>query len=289
MTKKFIAVALVFATFAFAHRALAVSSEIHVTQDGKATVSSAKVMQIAGNTFYTRLYWGDSFVRFTVRANSSTKFLRATGEATTISEIKEGDILDINGELEARSDTMTLNASLIKNSSVQKEQASMTGTVISVDHSDARQFLLKSKERGVVTVKVATSTQFLKGTRTLDLEHLRAGDRITKLSGEYDIPTKTLTAKSVTIYIDMSVFKPRNFTGKLAEAPATTTATSIKVTINKIPYTINISDKTILMRNNKSTTTLQRFVTGDNLRLYGTLREVDEPIIDAEVVRNLSL
>lgn len=287
MPKKFtiLLLTLLFLVPAAAH---ALSSEIHVTKDGKASVSGAKIMQQAGNTFFARLYWGDAFIRFTIKTTSATKFLRGTGEGTTIAEIKEGDLLDVSGELQSQSDTLTVIASSVKNSSVQKEQVTLSGTVKGVDLS-MRQFTLNNKEHGVVTVNVATSTVFLKGTRTLDLEHLRIGDRITKTSGDYDIPSKTLAAQSVTTHVDPALYKPRLFIGKLTEAPSSSDATSIKVTVSDIPFTVFLDSKTVIMRNNRSTTTLQRFVAGDTIRLYGTRREADEPIIDAEVVRNINL
>jgi len=275
--------------FVPAFYAQAVSSEIHVTRDGAATISAAKVMQIAGNTFFARLYWGDSFMRFTIRVSSKTKFLRATGDLTTISEIKEGDILDASGALEPQSDTLTLNATQVKNSSVQKEQATLSGTVISVDTSDARLFLLNSKDRGVVTVKTATSTLFYKGSRILDLEHMRAGDRITKVAGDYDLVAKIMVAQSVTAYIDKELFKPRLFVGKLSEKVAATDKPSMRVAVGKTIYSVILSDKSIVLNSKRGSTTLERFVPGDSIRLYGTMREIDEPIIDAEVVRNMNL
>ena len=138
-----------------------------------------------------------------------------------------------------------------------------------------------------MTVNIATSTSFSRFA--LDLEHLRVGDRISKVTGDYDIPSKTLVALSVTSYIDLELYKPRLFIGKLAEAPAPANATSIKVTANGALFTVFIGDTTKIMRNNWSTTTPQRFVAGDTIRLYGTRREVDEPIIDAEVIRNTNL
>ena len=265
------------------------AAEINVTNAGTATISGAKVMQIIGNTFFTRLYWGDSFARFTVRANADTKFFRATGEATTIAEISEGDVLDATGTLEPQSSSLTMNATTIKNSSVQKEQAVLSGTVISVDLSDARQFLLKSKDRGVVVVNTASTTQFIKGSRTIDLDHVKAGDRMTKIIGDYDLSAKKIAASQVTVYIDTEIFKPHNFVGKLAEDPSSTNATMLKVTVNKTTYTVNLNPKIIILNSRREPTTLQRFVAGDTIRFYGALREDDEPIVDAEVVRNLNL
>ncbi len=266
----------------------ALSSEIHVTKDGKASVSSAKVMQQAGNTFFARLYWGDTFIRFTIKTNSSTKFLRATGEATTIAEIKDGDLLDVSGELQSQSDTLTINASSVKNSSVEKEQAVLSGTVTALDTS-LRQFTLNNKERGLVIVKTATSTQFIKGNRSLDLEHIRIGDRIIKVSGDYDIPSKTLVATLVTTYVDPALYKPRLLIGKLIETPSPTEATTIKISVSNTPFSVFLGNNAGILRNNRSTTTIQRFIKGDTIRIYGTRREIDEPIIDAEVIRNINL
>lgn len=287
MHKKFLMILVAFLTLA-PIPTFALSSEIYVTKDGKASVSSAKVMQQAGSTFFARLYWGDAFIRFTIKTNSSTKFMRAGGEATTITEIKEGDLLDVSGELQPQSDTLTINASSIKNSSVQKEQANLSGTVTALNHS-VKQFTLNNKERGFVTVKVATSTQFIKGNRTLDLEHIRIGDRITKASGDYDIPSRTLVASLVTTFVDPALYKPRLLIGKLAEAPTTENNSSLKVVISEVPFTVFLNSTTTIMRNNRSTTTLERFIKGDTIRIYGTRREIDAPIIDAEVIRNINL
>ncbi|MEK7538343.1 MAG: hypothetical protein AAB552_00735 [Patescibacteria group bacterium] len=266
----------------------ALSSEIHVTQDGKASISGAKLMQEVGSTFFARLYWGDAFIRFTIKTNSGTQFLRATGEKTTIAEMSVGDIVDAVGELEPGSNTLNLVASSVKNSSVQKEQSSLSGNVASVDFS-RREFTLYSTARGPVTVVVATSTQFLKGTRTLDLEHLRKGDKVTEVAGDYNIATKILVARSVTTHLDMSQFKPRLFIGKLAEIPSGVGATSIKVIIDNITHTIILTDKTLIMRTNRGAVSLARFVAGDTIRIWGALREVDDLIVDAEVVRNMNL
>lgn len=286
--KKFITTLGIFimlAPFGVAH---ALSSEVHIATDGKATVSSAKVIQIAGSTLFARLYWGDAFMRITIKTNSTTKFLRATGEATTFAEVSVGNLLDVTGTLEPQSDTLNIIASSVRNSSVQKEQSTLSGAVTGIDLS-LRQFTLSNKERGIVTVKTTSSTQFLKGSRTLDLEHLRVGDSVTKASGDYDIPSKILSAQSVTTYIDLALYKPRLFIGKLAETPASANATSIKINANGAVFTVFLGDKTTIMRNDKSATTLGRFVAGDTIRLYGTRRESDDPAIDAEVIRNTNL
>ena len=262
-------------------------SEVHITKNGVTSVSAAKVMQIAGSTFFARLYWGSAFLRFTISTGNNTKFFRATNEPTILSEIKEGDLLDVSGELQSGGDTIVLVASVVKNSSVNKKQIVFSGYVINLDLIK-RTFSMEMPS-GAITVLTGTTTQFLKGSRTLDLEHVVVGDKIQKVSGDYDLNTKTLIAQSVTTYVDMNYYKPQNFEGVLKSVSGTTPPASIVVTIGKIDYTVNLTLKTSIISKNRSSTVLNRFVVGDRVRIYGVIREVDSPIIDAEIIRNMNL
>ncbi len=262
-------------------------SEVRITSDGKASVAGAKVIQIAGSTIFTRLYWGDSYVRLMVKTNSKTKFLRGTGEATAISEVKMGDYLEMLGELESGGDSLVLIPTSVKNSSVQKQQTVFTGKVVSIDLS-ARSFSLNTTKTGVITVSTS-GAKFTKGNRSLDLEHVQIGDTITKVSGDYDFNTKTLVANSVVTYMDMSYYKPKNFEGVLQEVMGTTLPTSIKVLVGKTSFLVNLSQKTSILSKNKSNVLLSRFVVGDVVRMYGTIEEIDDPVMDIDIIRNMNL
>jgi hypothetical protein len=263
-------------------------SEVSINKEGLATITATKVMQVAGNTLFMRMYWGDAFVRFTVKTGSNTKFTRATGESTTIKEVKEGDILDVSGELESGSNTLTLVAKSVRNSSVEKLQSSLSGKVVSVDLQNSK-FSLDTKTNGVVSVLVATTTVFNKGTRTIDLARVKSGDTVTRVTGDYDIPTKVISARTVLVYIDPNTFKPKNFEGKIIEIGGTTLPTYIKAKVGEIEYTVQLNEKTSVMRQNKASVSLTRFEEGDTVRFYGQIQEVDLPIIDASIIRNMSL
>src|SRR3989338_4115549 len=126
MSKNFLIRNIVFGTLfllaSFVNVSAISNSEVHITKDGRASITSAKVMQLAGSTFFTRLYWGESYIRFLIKTNNNTKFFRGTGEATTLSEVSVGDILDVSGVLESGSESLVLVAATVKNSSVQKQQ-----------------------------------------------------------------------------------------------------------------------------------------------------------------------
>jgi len=288
MKKVLLALFLCILLTPFARVTAFTGSEVNITKDGNVTISSIKVMQIFGSTLATRLYWGDAYVRLTVKTNNKTSFLRGTGEATTIKEIAEGDLLDVTGVLEPGSSALSVLASSVKNSSVQKKQTTFSGSVISVDLS-AKKFVLDAKKFGVINVFATTTTRFTKGNRTLDLEHLRVGDIIIKTEGDYDLSNRTLIAQSVLTYVDLNYYKPKNFEGKLQEVTGTTVPTSIRVLIDGASFVVNITDKTSVFSKNRKATLLSRFVSGDTVRIYGAIREVDELIIDATIVRNVNL
>lgn len=263
-------------------------SEVNISKNGIANVTGAKVMQLAGPTFYTRLYWGDTFVRLLVKTKSTTKFYRATGEATTLAEVSEGNWLDISGELESGSTGLSLVANTVRNSSVHKEQSTFSGKVTNVD-LNTRQFTLDTKTVGQITVVTSTTTIFTKGSRTLDLEHVKVGDTISKTSGDYDLSSKVLVAINVKTFIDPNYYKPKLFEGKLVELTNLTAPSSIKVSVSGVTYLVNLNSSTLILNKLRNSVLLNRFVVGDSIRIFGAIREVDEPIIDAEVVRNTNI
>ena len=125
---------------------LALSSEVSITKDGKAVVSGIKVMQLAGQTLFARLYWGDAFVRLTIKTNGSTKFFRAMGESTNLSEIAVNDILNVEGELESGGNTLVVVTKNVTNVSIEKERVIMSGKVIGVNFVN-NNFTIETKDK----------------------------------------------------------------------------------------------------------------------------------------------
>lgn len=265
------------------------NSEMTITQDGKATVKGAKVMQIAGPTFYTRLYWGNSFIRLLVKAGPQTKVTRSFGEPTTLSEIAVGDMLDLEGRLESAADSLSLVPSSIKDLSIEKAQNTFKGTVVGFS-TTTEGFLLYVKDRGNITVAFESgTTTVIKGSRTIDLARIRVGDVITNALGEFNYQTATLTARKVVVYFDKSIIEPKIFEGKLRALPQGQAPTTMVVTISGTDYTIDIKADTKIRNTARETTLLSRFLINDTIRIYGAVREADVPIIDAYIVRNINL
>lgn len=262
-------------------------TEIYVSKDGSVVISGAKVMQLAGRSFYTRLYWGNSFVRLLVKSTSATSVLRGTGEATTYEEIKVGDYLNMQGTLESGAEALVLVPTLIRDISVQKENTTFSGKVASVNVS-GNSFALSTRNQGEITVSTDGNTVFSKGSRTVDLPRLLIGDVITSISGVYDYNTKTLAATRVTVYLNQSFYRYQNFQGTLVGTPGPSPS-SIQVRIDGVQFTVNIPPDIIIWNKDKKPAMFARFVDGDAIRFHGKRQEADTPIIDADILRNMNL
>lgn len=263
------------------------NSEISVNVEGNAVMKNVKVAQVAGATFYTRLIWGTSFVRLVVKTTPATKIYRKYGEIATVSEVKLNDFINITGELETGSDSLTIIADQITDLSILTKASTFSGTVSSID-SSAQNFVMKRKSGDSVTVSV-TSATITKGSLTIGLDQIKVGDSITNVSGVYDYGTNTIKADKIIVYIDKAIFLSQNYQGTLRIINQTMPPTFV-VTVGSTDYTIKTSSQTQFLNKNKENVALKRFVEGDTVRIYGAREEViPYTTIDAEVVRNLNL
>lgn len=267
------------------------ASQIYVDRNGHAVIGGIKVMQVAGSTYFSRLIWGESFVRITVKANSKTKFANKYGEPMLAKEIAEGDILVVEGELESASQTITVIPSVIRDISNQTQNNEFSGTVSNI-RLDSDTFTLTTKTKGAITISVnnGTSTEIKKGSRNINLSSLRNGDKITKVDGVLNHATNQMIARSVVVYVDMKTFKPRNFEGKIKEISGATLPLAFTATIGGVDYSVKLNEATVVLNNLKKSAKLSRFEAGDKVRFYGEIEESDSPVIGkVEIIRNLDL
>lgn len=274
----------------------AAQSQVSIIDDGAITVKNAKVMQLAGPTIFARLVWGDAYVRITVKTNTDTKIKTAYGMTILPGDIKEGDFISFSGALESGSDSLTAVAKSItdntnKNEAKTGSQLSpYSGNVVSVDNGVTMSVL--SGVYGKILVTFATNTEVIKGNiRTVGTTgSVRVGDRVTSMNGVFNHDTSTLVPQTVVIYVNKSLFIPQNFSGKLVAKNTTGATPSLDIASGGKTYTVYYTGNTTILNNKKSSTTLDRFLVGDSIRFFGTLREeVDAHNVDAEVIRNTSI
>ncbi len=266
--------------------------DVHIKADGTIALRSARVEQIAGSTLYIVTKWGPLIMSFTMKTDGTTMVTKRYGGSTIVSQIKMGDYLDIDGEFFAGSDFFGISAKKIKDWSLQEEAGTFSGVITEVNSGGT--FTLRTTQNPTLIVKVSTTTTILKGTMTIPFERLQKADTIPLITGVYDYSKNVLTAAKIAVYQSRTDFLPRNFEGTLKQISSPTVPSTLVVTVGGIDYTVNVNEKTLVQKKNKSIGQLARFVAGDSVRFYGSMREEekilrDALVIDVEVLRNLSL
>lgn len=261
--------------------------DFHIDKDGNVSMYQGKIIQVSGTTFYARYYIGLAYIRMIIKTDANTKIRRRFGDEIALKEIKEGDIINVFGKMESGADSISIIAKEIVNFSNQKEITDFKG-VITGNGSTTASFILKTLDQNTITINTAPSTQIKKGNRILTLDRVQNGDIIINTVGTFDHTTKTLDANVLVIYTDMSVYKKRNFEGTFKAVSGTNPLTLLFTAEGK-EYSVVLKDNAEIMNQKRKSASIKRFVSGDTVRIYGAIREVDEPIIDAEIIRNLNL
>ena len=279
--------AVVFLVFAFPAHAANPPSEISIKPDGTFFATNVVVMQKSekvGANLFSRVTWGSVFLRITVLA-SSAKIIKNNGGSATVEDIQIGDILDVEGTLAPGADTLLINATSIRDLSLNIESKNISG-IIKTLNATLNTLTLMDKKLGAITVVAPYNIQ--KGARTISAGELVVGDKVLSASGSFDYSTKTFTAENMEVYQDKSIFKAQNFQGTLKSLSGTALPTSAVITVGKTDYTIYLAASAKMMSKNKAATTLQRFTVGDKVRFYGAIRQTNLFEIDAEIIRNLN-
>ncbi|MEK7575460.1 MAG: hypothetical protein AAB511_04515 [Patescibacteria group bacterium] len=262
------------------------TQDFHMDKDGKIRIRQVKVFQVSGTSFYLRYYVGQAFIRILAKTDTHTKVFRKFGDEIAIDQIVAGDILNIEGEMENGADTLSVVATKITNFSNQKEITGFKGSIVAMG-STTESFILATKS-GNVTLVTGPNTQIKKGSRIIPPNLVKIGDTITDVVGTYDHATRTIDANVVVVYVNKKIFVPRNFEGTLKTIVSSNPASLIVNTEGK-DYTVMLTGGTEILNKARKSTSLKRYLENDTVRFYGAIREAEEPIIDAELVRNISL
>lgn len=265
------------------------TQDFHIDKEGNISVSQAKVMQISGTTFYVRYYVGLAFIRILVKTETSTKVYRRFGDEILLHDITAGDTINFEGKIESGADSLSVIATKITNFSNQKEIVSFKGVITAATAGDTTgSFILTDKNQNTVIIAAGTTTQIRKGSRIIPPGLVLVGDRVIDTVGTYDHDTNTLDANVLVIYVDPKIFMARNFEGTLRSVSAGNPPT-LSLNAEGKDYTIILSGNTEILNKQRKKVSIKRYLEGDTVRIYGAIREAEEPIIDAEIVRNVSL
>lgn len=268
-----------------------VKSEIHIGMDGKVTAKNIKVTMIPdpgkSKFFYTRAIWDRVFIRMTVLTNGATVIEKEHGEKATVFDIKEGDIINVEGTLPDSADAFNIQATKIIDSSLLRESKVTSGKVTSVSGLPNSLSILSNKGYAL-TIRIKPETTITRGVRTILPSEISVGDKILSARGIFDYSVDTLEADAVEVYQDNEIFNPRNFQGILKSISGTTLPITLSMDVDGKNYMVYIDEKVVVMNKNRANTSLSRFVIGDTVRFYGAIRQTNLSEIDAEVLRDMN-
>ena len=152
--------------------------EVHIYDDGKVLVRGAKVTSVSGTTVNAVTTWGSVNMAWAINTDSKTKMIRRYGGQSMLSEISVGDFVSFKGNLvNTVASPVTVQAQILKDWSIQKKNATISGSVSSID-ATAQSFVVAAGERGDVTVKVTSSTKIVKGDATMTFADIIVGAKV---------------------------------------------------------------------------------------------------------------
>ncbi len=127
---------------------------------------------------------------YTVNTSANTVIRRRFTALSSLSQISVGDLVDVWGNWVDVAHTV-INASRIRDASIQERRDTFSGTVVSVSSSG---FVLASISRGNQTVTVDSSTTLVdRNGQTIALSSIAVGDSI-RLDGLWDRTLSTIKA-----------------------------------------------------------------------------------------------
>ncbi|MBV9349237.1 MAG: hypothetical protein JO026_00635, partial [Patescibacteria group bacterium] len=160
-----------------------------MSDSGAVAVHGAKVTAVSGSTITAQTAFGATVLSWTVDTNNSTSFAPKGNASNTLSNVKAGDYISFSGTLDSAAANLTVTANTIRDYSLLpvsgdlSGNAMLSGTVNSVNTS-GNTFVLSTKDHGMVTVSVATSTALLNGDGSFLLGNLALGNSV-MVKGSY--------------------------------------------------------------------------------------------------------
>ena len=266
-------------------RKLGSTLELHIFDDGKVLLRGAKVTAVNPTSVNASFSWGSYTLNGVITTDGSTNIIRKYGGRGTLAEFSVGDILSVQGILVPGQSQPTILARIIKNWSVQKKNATLTGTVGSIDAVNSK-FVLNTGNQGAQTVSVSSSTMIKRGDVAGTFADIAVNQKVA-VKGLWDNNLNTIAADEVRISVEKPEEQKMTLQGAVKTAPASSTApTSFVLTVGSTDYTVNVAADTATLNNAWIRTSLGNILVGHTVRVYGA---VSSTTVDATVVRDVSL
>lgn len=266
--------------------AVGTTLESHINNDGSVILRGAKIVAISGSGITVTQTWGSYLSTWVINTDSSTELLRRYGATSSLAEFSIGDYVSVRGTLDTTKAVQSINAKTVRDYSIQRENATFAGTVLSID-ANAKSFVLTTEKRGNQTVFVLPTTVIKQGSATTTFSALAVGQKISKAAGVWNNLTNSVQAEKIDIYQNTALLNKRTFEGTLKSVSTSSSLpATIVLTVGNADFTVNIPVGISVLSKNWLTTPLSTYVVGDKVRVYGAVDPTHTTVIDASVVRD---
>ena len=172
--------------------------QVHINDDGKTSVDGAKVTGISGTVISATTTVGSFVTNWKINTSESTSIIRRYGGTALLSEIQTNDYISFSGPLDATATEATVNASSVKDWSIQESNSSFSGRITSINSSNTS-FVLTRSNTETITVVVSTSTKIKRSNANIAFSDLKVGDNVVSTSGLYNNTSKVLQADTINV------------------------------------------------------------------------------------------
>lgn len=191
-----IACALVFSWTTNTASAQENGSALTIAPTGQVIVKDAVVTSVRGNTIMAQTVWGSATISFTINTTGSTRFVPTIGSIEALKAMKVGNTISFSGSLTGSFTSPTVDATVVKDTTLLERSASVLGTVSSVDEGNGI-FTIESEGERTSIIVPPTALMSLDGGYAT-VRDIEAGASA-KVVGSMDISSRTITAQRVTI------------------------------------------------------------------------------------------
>lgn len=172
------------------------SSQLSVASSGQVIVKDAIVNSVSADTIRATSAWGALSIEWLITTTGSTRFQpSASSSEVALGDIKPGDTISFSGNIDSSASRPTVIASVVKNTSIQRDSVTTRGAVISIDPKQ-NTFII-SASSGTTTVRTNTGTIMTLDGNLATLSDMQLGTEI-DIIGNMNMATHTVVAQRMS-------------------------------------------------------------------------------------------
>jgi len=234
-----------------------------------------KITGISGPTLPATLTVQSGTDAYAVNVTAATSLIRKFNAPSSLEEFGVGDRVQVEGEVTG----MVIDATKIKNLSIQRKGAAQWGKVLSID-KDAKTFRFDSHRRGVdnLTVTTSDSTKYFLAGRGASFSDLKVG-MIVKVVGLWRRSQDTLEAERI-------LMKPTVLQGVLKTIDCESDPQILTVQTNsgkkQTTWTVKVKDTTVIRDRSFDQIACGDLKTGRAVHIQGV--RIGEKLLVANVI-----